>query len=141
VQEALGVAKATVWRWINDGWLQAMQAPCHKRRMYTTSHDDVTAFLFQRGALFPLSPSNTWQPIVDEARIALGHRLIAGADVARVLCVARRTMHGYQGSFRDFPPPYLSWPRIGGSWFERAAVRAWLERHPEYQSKRTLEGI
>lgn len=141
VQEALGVARATVSRWIDCGWLKATRAPAINRRLYTISHDDLTAFLYERGALFPLKPNTAWQPIVAEARADVEKRLISIFDVADMICVSRRTFRGYHGSFADFPRPALSWSRIGGIWCERAAVREWLTRHPQYQTKAAQERI
>jgi hypothetical protein len=48
----------------------------------------------------------------------------------------------YWRNERDFPAPAIrANSRFGGNWYERAAVRAWLVAHPEYQTSIGRETI
>jgi len=139
VSAALGVSKWIVHTWMQRGWLKASKAKTTRQWYYTLSHDDVRAFLFERGGLLRLEPSCDWRDIYEAARAALLGRYVNRGEIMRVL-FRSSTMLNYWRDYKGFPAPaHAMNARYGGFYYDRAAVREWLERHPEYRTKRARE--
>lgn len=141
VVAALGVNPSTVRDWIGRGWLAARFERPKKRSIWLIDPYDLSIFLEAHGAILRLTPTGTWRDIVAEARAALEQRYISRTDLARLLCVAPHTfLHWRRWSFPQ--AAFNSGCFAGGGYYyNRAAVRTWLEAHPERWSSAAREEL
>lgn len=137
VAAGLGVLPAAVPRWVRLGWLRATVTTAGARVWYSIAVDDVAAFLESRGALLPeLRPDAFWRSIVAECRRDLETRLVGSGDLTQALGFAGSKGLTYVRRAHGFPTPALSLgARNGGAWYERTAVAAWLDGHPQYATR------
>lgn len=138
VASAMGVKKIHVWAWIQHGWLKGKRSFGVKRRYTTIDPDDLLFFLRERGALLPnIRPDADWADAVDAARACLLSRLIAGPELARMLVISRGALH-YLRTRLDMPDPSLRLDGCLPDYYDRASMRAWLQKHPQYRAMEAL---
>lgn len=139
-----GVDEKTVWRWINRGWLRARTVPVRYGKRIGIAEVDLAQFFATIGGLLPvIRPSDpAWRAVLDEARADLQARYITARTIVKLLGYAH---HNRLISWRrrlGFPDPAFNLgERCGGHYYERAAVRAWLDAHPHYWTRQAKEQL
>lgn len=142
VARGLGARERTVYGWIAHGWLAATRLTVGGRSWQSVDVDAVCSFLDERGALFPLQPDGFWRSIVRECRAELETRLIVGRRLVALLGYTDGTALTYLRRRRAFPEPVLRLGnRHGGDYYDRAAVRGWLEATSQYWTRQAKEQL
>ena len=140
VAQALGVNRATVYRWTERKWLRPTYgyALTAKRRSY--SADDVSAFLATVGGLIDaITPLPIWREEYAAAQAALRARFIRGDRLMQLMLRPAQQLAWLRRK-HGFPAPAL---RLGayGDYYERSAVREWLSTHPQYATRQLRQEV
>lgn len=135
VAAALGVHRKTVFAWIRLKRLKAERCKAERRLFYSINPDDLTAMIQVHGAMLRLTPDADWLPVVEDARRAFLTRHIAHPELIALLCVVDRTIYTWRG----FPSPVIKRQPWHPSYYEKAAVRAWLRANPARRTRQAQE--
>lgn len=132
VAEKLGVSPKRVYSWIAREWLPSRRKVVAQQMVHSLKRTSVERFLRERGALLPdLNPQGRWQRVVAKSQAHLQARLISQPALLETLGIGEKQLRQWQD--QGFPAPALKLYGQGGTWYERAAVRAWLQaHHPEH---------
>jgi hypothetical protein len=135
----LGVDVQRVHGWIARGLLKERRMTGIIASWHGIDVDAVDAFLYAGGALLDyLRPTGGWIDVVADARAQLQARYVSRSaivDALRIRTCSLRHLRLNHG----FPEPSLPSRGTIPSYYDRAAVRAWLAEHPVYQTKRSRE--
>lgn len=139
----LGVDRKSLFWWMKRGLITANKrdatvADGCRREVWTFSYDEVERFLRDGGALYVMRPVAGWEDVYTEAKAALLSRLISRRDVICLCCLTDGSM--YRWRQKGFPQPVVTGTR-GEMFYDRAAVRTWLDAHPHYWTKAARRGI
>ena len=135
VVRELGVPRRTVSHWITVGWLKARALRVVRQRVYTIAPDAVVA-LIQTYPNLNYLPNDDWAPIVEAARAAWAAHYISRADLADMLAMGMKRVSDLRIA------PACGRGRGGQrNYYERAAVRAWLDAHPQYWTRAAREKL
>lgn len=133
--EALGlVTNHYIYTWAEKGHFPLTWTRTYTGQRYASVDPDaVVVWLQAWGALLPLiQPSDlAWREIVSEARHALLVRYISRNDLAPLLGLSYRGMIRMTQRRRDFPKPAIQHTASMPDYYDRAAVRAWLNVSPK----------
>lgn len=144
VYQYLGVDRKSIYVWVASGQLHGTKRLSavregSKRAVWTFSYDEVERFLRDGGALYKMRPVRGWRGIYEEARQALMARLIVRSDLIRLLHVTGGAIYHWQE--REGFPQTARTGTQGAAYYDRSAVRTWLDAHPHYWTKAAREGI
>ena len=132
---ALGLcATRYIYDWSAKGWFALHTTRIYTGKQYASVDPDaVVAWLESWGALLPLiQPTElAWREIVDEARAALLKRYISRVDLAPLLGLSYRGFIRLTQRRHDFPKPAVEHTASMPDYYDRAAVRAWLDAAPK----------
>lgn len=140
---ALGIHRQRVQSWIGRGWLKSRKRIVIERMVFTITDDDLEAFIRAKGGLLSgLRPTAEWFDIVEEAQRDLHARYVSRVELSALFCLSGHMFTPGLPLDRDgFPLPAL-FLQSGQRWYERAAVKAWLETaHPRYRTARALRAF
>lgn len=127
VMQAFGAKRTTVDFWMSAGNLAYTPAPPPHPR--SVSIANLVAFLEAGGALLAvLKPSPMWAATVRDIRAELLQRLVRGNVLFASLAITQPTFWRWQHCF-GFPGPFCYVER-GGTYYDKAAVAAWLDANP-----------
>ena len=142
VSVALGVDHQRVTSWVKLGWLVADTSYGVRAGYVTYRMEAVSAFLTTRGgALLPyLRPTGAWVGEVAAARASLEARYISRAALCQLLSVTNGSIQYWQRR-KAFPAAALRFGRCLSTYFERDAVRAWLDARAFYWTRAAREGL
>lgn len=127
---ALGVSRSTLLNWIRAGYIHPIKHCAAEAWYYSYSWEEVLRFLNERGGLHPLDPDEDWKPLYNAARTRLLQRYIGIAEMCKILCIAENSVSNWRQRY-GFPNPVFNLNAHGGTYYERTAVRAWLDRHED----------
>lgn len=136
VARALGVTDKAVYDWVRRKRLKARRVPGFRRVYYYSINADAVTDMLRGGVALEPSIKPTalaWREIVDEIRADLRARWVTTDELTEALQLHNlayiRQRHG-------FPAP--TYGRRGHMHhYDRAAVRAWLDAHPQYRTRAT----
>lgn len=140
--ELLGVDRNRVVCWIRWGWLTEHTTRGLGRAFHRIDPLDLIGFLERGGALLSyLAPADPfWREMVRDVRAELAARYIGTQALADALGLSKRTLPSLE---MDLGMPKIALRMHGSlpSYYERAAIRAWLTDHPQYVTRRIREEL
>lgn len=136
VAQALGVPVSRIRRWAKNGWLKQHRGYGIRGSYPTFDAYDVSQFLMERGGVIPeIQPTDlAWKEEVQAARAAIEVRCIDKRTLEGLLSVAHTAIL-YWRRHCGFPEPVFTVGRGAHFWFERAAVRDWLDVNDRWTTK------
>lgn len=130
----LGVSKVTVQAWLRRGLLAHDKRVQRKRTVTIVSRAAVRAFI-QSGGLIgsPARPREPWRTLAEQTAARWPAEYISAPEVARAIGYGESSLYWLR-RVHGFPGPAV--PRIScrPNYYSRAAVRAWLITHPQFNS-------
>lgn len=137
---ALGIDTTTIINWIARGWITASRARMGKARLYGITPKAIERFLRERGGTLDLYPAPEWKGRYEQARHTLRAQMIQS--------VALLTLMQSSGDLAYFrrrcgmPEPALrNGSKNGGDWYDRKALRAWLDANPHRHTPQTRAAL
>lgn len=143
VATALGVVRRTVQRWMQSGRLHTISAWMYTRKIRLVRVPDLIDFLKTTGAMIDrrdAMPSAGWYGIVQQIESDWHTRYVTAYALSGMLHITPAQFTAQQLQRNGFPRPH----KLGGGrpdYFDRAAVRAWLNEHPHYWTTQAREGL
>lgn len=132
IAAALGIARSIVIRWLASGALPSRRVVLRKRVIHAVKRTDLREFILRGGMIDNVAnPRPEWRAAVLDGARLWHERYVSSNELADLLGMARINFSAHLRHAKHFPRPAHTGGRAP-AYFDRTAVRAWLDAHPQY---------
>lgn len=139
--DALGITLEHAARLLELGVIPAKRVRALQKAYWSIDPETLTDWLYHGGVTYRLNPNRDWADVAASAREWFEAHYISRQQLVAVLFRSATVIDDWAKRF-SFPQPARR--RIGQykrSYYERAAVRAWLEQNPERSTRAAWEAV